>query len=65
MSKSCKGACDTFQNQRKGYSNGQKFCKVCDKYLATSDLMCSCCKNWLRCSKRHNKQTSFLILQKQ
>ena len=57
--KLCKGLCDNNKDTqwKKGYHSGQRYCKACNLYLETSDLMCNCCKNWLRRKKRHNKQT--------
>ncbi len=56
MSWTCKGICvrDSHNQWKKGYSNGQRFCKTCDRYFQTDDSRCKCCNQILRRGRRYN-----------
>ena len=56
MSCRCKGMCDRMTPELiRGYSHGQKFCKMCNRYYTTRKIRCTCCNMVLRSRKRHNK----------
>ena len=53
---SCKGLCvDLEKESIKGYDKGQRFCKMCDYYIGTKDLFCSCCNKMYRRKQRYRK----------
>ena len=53
---SCKGLCEDIQKESiKGYDKGQRFCKMCDYYIGTKDLFCSCCNKMYRRKQRYRK----------
>ena len=60
MSWKCNGLCDFPYHKecqfKKGYSNGQKYCKTCNRYFMTESFRCFCCNQVLRKSKRYNKK---------
>jgi viroplasmin and RNaseH domain-containing protein len=57
LSSICKGLCDRETSQQiKGYNNGQKYCRKCEKYVSIECARCYCCKNLTRLKPRYNRE---------
>ena len=58
MSFNCKGHCEMNHFKRsqfiKGYANGQRYCRTCERYFVTDSFRCYCCHQVLRQSNRYH-----------
>ncbi len=53
---SCRGLCVCIHKESiKGYDKGQRYCKMCNYYIETDKLFCTCCHKMYRRKKRYNK----------